>query len=126
MREAVRARANGVKEFFQKEKTKKVVNKVEAILMTAGMCAGMIGSVGFCAPAGADDVVPKLLGQLCKMFSYVGIVVCVIGVAKFALAMKDENPDGQTRAVYYAIAGAILIGIRVIVTNMGFSVEGGE
>ena len=113
MREAVRARANGVKEFFQREKTKKVVNKVEAILMTAGMCAGMIGSVGFCDEA--SGVVTALIGEACKMFRLVGIVVCMIGVAKFALAMKDENPDGQTRAVYYAIAGAILIGIKSIV-----------
>ena len=53
------------------------------------------------------------------MMGYVGIVVCVIGVAKFALAMKDENPDGQTRAVYYAIAGAILIGIGPIINGLG-------
>ena len=43
----------------------------------------------------------------------------MIGVAKFALAMKDENPDGQTRAVYYAIAGAILIGIDPIIKGLG-------
>ncbi len=79
----------------------------------------LFGTFAFCGDAAGDGttttVVKGLVDQILVMMRYVGIVVVVIGVGKFALAMKDENPDGQTRAVYYAIAGAILIGLKTII-----------
>ncbi len=96
----------------KKQKAKNRIAKVLTITLCAVMC---VGQIGFCD---TNTVVSNLVAQIISMMSYVGIVVLVIGVAKFALALKDENPDGQTRAVYYAIAGAVLIGLRVIVSNL--------
>lgn len=105
--------------------TEKKSNKKQALKMmavraaTVAACAAMcLAQTGLCS-ADTNTIVENLVAQVIVMMGYVGIVVCVIGVAKFALAMKDENPDGQTRAVYYAIAGAILIGIKPIISGLG-------
>lgn len=83
---------------------------------TIMMIAASLGSVASCSTMGS--VMGELLTQICVMLRWVGVAVTVIGVGKFALAMKDENPDGQTRSVYYAIAGIVLIGIPSIVRNI--------
>lgn len=96
--------------------------KIPTMLFAAAMA---LESSAFCM---ADTMRP-LLTQISTMLRWVGIAVLVIGVGKFALALKDENPDGQTRAVYYAIAGAMLIGIPTIInailagTGSGVSVD---
>lgn len=94
----------------EKKKVKEVAIRAVTVLGCVAMCWS---SIGLCATA--NSVVHDLVEQVMSMMQLVGVVVCVIGVAKFALAMKDENPDGQTRAVYYAIAGAILMGIKPII-----------
>ena len=87
-------------------------------ILTVAACFGMcFASVGFCAGT-TQNVVGALAKQVVGMLKWVGVIVLIIGVGKFALALKDENPDGQTRAVYYAIAGAILIGLDVIVNGI--------
>ncbi len=100
----------------QKINVKNKVVRAATVLACAAMC---YAQTGLCTEA----VVNNLVTQIIQMLQYVGIVVVVIGVGKFALAMKDENPDGQTRAVYYAVAGAILIGIdpivRAVVPSLG-------
>ena len=90
--------------------------KAKAVrLATVMACVALcVAQTGFCT----DAVVQRLVDQICSMLRYVGIVVVVIGVGKFALAMKDENPDGQTRAVYYAVAGIVLIGLKTIVDGL--------
>lgn len=110
----------------EEAKTKKIqkYKNLAAKILTIIFCAvSCLSQVGFCETAG---VVDALVGQVITMMGYVGIVVCVIGVAKFALALKDENPDGQTRAVYYAIAGAVLIGIGPIINGLGIRNGGGN
>jgi putative heme iron utilization protein len=97
-----------------KQKIKNTAVKAATVLACAASC---MAQVGFCDTTPAA-VVNSLVDQIIGMMGLVGIVVVVIGVAKFALAMKDENPDGQTRAVYYAIAGAILIGIGPIINAL--------
>ncbi len=110
----------------EEAKAKKIqkIKNLAAKILTLMFCAlSCLSQVGFCETA---NVVDALVGQVITMMGYVGIVVCVIGVAKFALALKDENPDGQTRAVYYAIAGAVLIGIGPIINGLGIRNGGGN
>ena len=103
----------------QKQSVKQKAKTTAVRALTVLGCAAMgIAQVGFCSTT-PGSIVSNLVNQIVSMMGLVGVVVCVIGVAKFALAMKDENPDGQTRAVYYAIAGAILIGIGPIINGTG-------
>ncbi len=96
----------------EKQQKKNSVKMAAVRVATVAACVALcVAQTGFCTA----DVVNKLVAQICVMLRYVGIVVIVIGVGKFALAMKDENPDGQTRAVYYAVAGAVLVGLKSIV-----------
>ena len=112
----------------EEAKAKKIqkIKNLAAKILTLMFCAlSCLSQVGFCEGETAQ-VVDNLVDQVITMMGYVGIVVCVIGVAKFALALKDENPDGQTRAVYYAIAGAVLIGIGPIINGLGIRTKGGN
>ena len=97
----------------KKQQLKTAAVKSATVLGAVAMC---MASVGFCADT--SSIVSALVNQVVGMMKWVGIVVVVIGVAKFSLALKDENPDGQTRAVYYAIAGAVLIGLGPIINGL--------
>ncbi len=98
----------------KKQAMKTMAVRAATVLGCAAMC---MAQVGLCTDT--KNIVTSLVGQVIQMMQYVGVVVVVIGVAKFALALKDENPDGQTRAVYYAIAGAVLIGLQPIIDATG-------
>ncbi len=98
----------------RKQAVKTMAVRAATVLGCAAMC---MAQVGLCTDT-TQNIVNGLVGQVIQMMQYVGVVVVVIGVAKFALALKDENPDGQTRAVYYAIAGAVLIGLKPLITAL--------
>lgn len=50
---------------------------------------------------------------------YVGIVLAAGGVFSLVLAYKDENAEGQSRAVRLIVVGGALIGLRVLLQTVG-------
>lgn len=50
---------------------------------------------------------------------YVGIALAVGGVFSLVLAYKDENAEGQSRAVRVIVVGGALIGLRVLLQTAG-------
>ena len=50
---------------------------------------------------------------------YVGIALAVGGVFSLVLAYKDENAEGQSRAVRIIVVGGALIGLRVLLQTAG-------
>lgn len=50
---------------------------------------------------------------------YVGIVLAAGGVFSLVLAYKDENAEGQSRAVRLIVVGGALIGLRVLLQTAG-------
>ena len=50
---------------------------------------------------------------------YVGIALAVGGVFSLVLAYKDENAEGQSRAVRIIVVGGALIGLRVLRQTAG-------
>ena len=50
---------------------------------------------------------------------YVGIALAVGGVFSMVLAYKDENAEGQSRAVRIIVVGGALIGLRVLLQTAG-------
>lgn len=50
---------------------------------------------------------------------YVGIVLAAGGVFSLVLAYKDENAEGQSRAVRLIVVGGALIGLRVLLQTSG-------
>ena len=50
---------------------------------------------------------------------YVGIALPVGGVFSLVLAYKDENAEGQSRAVRIIVVGGALIGLRVLLQTAG-------
>lgn len=54
---------------------------------------------------------------------YVGIALAVGGVFSLVLAYKDENAEGQSRAVRIIVVGGALIGLRVCFRLPGLSTD---
>lgn len=50
---------------------------------------------------------------------YVGVVLAAGGVFSLVLAYKDENAEGQSRAVRLIVVGGALIGLRVLLKTAG-------
>ena len=56
---------------------------------------------------------------LIQIAMYVGIALAVGGVFSLVLAYKDENAEGQSRAVRVIVVGGALIGLRVLLQTAG-------
>lgn len=87
-------------------------DKVVGCGMAIATTASALSRVVLC---GASDGMSKLVGILLQIAFYLGIVVIVIGGIKFALALKDDNPDSQTRSVPIILAGIVLMALDGIV-----------
>lgn len=96
-----------------KRNSKKFAN-VAAALLTVAQVAG---TIALCTGGGggAGGAINSIINVVCEVFKYVGAGILVLGIAKFALALKDENGPGQSQAILYAVAGGVLIGIDVLV-----------
>lgn len=96
-----------------KEMRKKTVDFVKANygkLLVCILAVVQLSSLfGFCVD------VSQLINSITDIFAAVGAVVLVVGIAKFALALKDENGPGQSQAILFAVSGVILISLKAIV-----------
>ena len=50
---------------------------------------------------------------------YIGIFIIVSGVLQLLLAYKDDNAEGQTRAIRLLVIGIALVGFRVLLKTAG-------
>ena len=65
----------------------------------------------------------SMVDIICNIAFYVGAIVIVGGVFNWVMAQKDENADGQSRAIKFIVCGFALVSLKVIVgpliTNLG-------
>jgi len=65
----------------------------------------------------------SMVNIVCDIAFYVGAIIIVSGVFNWVLAQKDENADGQSRAIKFIVCGFALVSLKVIVnpllTNLG-------
>ena len=90
--------------------------------MTALMCNPMV--LTFCATnvnegATPENVLGGVLDIVFKIAFWVGAVLGVSGVFQLVLAYKDDNADGQSRAVRLVVVALLLIGLRALVELTG-------
>lgn len=89
-------------------------------LYTAVM-AYLTSALMVCAPSLAvtikgnldmDTVFGNMADIIIKIAFYVGAMVVIGGIFQMVLAYKDDNADGQTRAIRLIVVGVALIGFE--------------
>ena len=66
-----------------------------------------------------ENVVGKILDYLLTAGQLVGGGVIIFAGITFALSISQENPDQQSRAIKFFVAGAFLVGLKAILKGIG-------
>ena len=66
-----------------------------------------------------DKLFGNMLGIIIKLAMYVGIALAAGGVFSWLLSMKDDNAEGQSRAIRLIVIGGALIGFRLVLQWSG-------
>ena len=69
--------------------------------------------------ADTDKLVGGILDVVFQVAMYMGFVIAAAGVFTFIMAFKDDNAESQSRGARLAVVGAILIGLKAIVSLTG-------
>lgn len=100
---------------ISKDSAKNMFKKMASVFMCAAV---MIPMATFCAPT-TDQVMNGVLNIIFEVAKYVGIVLAVSGIFQLILAYKDDNADGQSRAVRLVVVALILLGLKTLVKMTG-------
>ena len=94
-----------------------------AALMSSLYCSAMLLVPTFCAKFNTklnmDNLFGSIAGIIIKIAFYVGALITVGGVFALILAYKDDNADGQTRAVRLIVVGLVLVGFEGMLKLVG-------
>lgn len=106
-----------VKEFFDAP-----MRKFSALWLTAQTTALAIAPV-YCAKINTNISMENLFGSMADVViliaRYVGLFMAIIGVLSLLMAMHQENPDGQNRAIKVIVIGAALVGFEQVLRLTG-------
>ena len=94
------------------------------LLALALMTAFVLSPAGtFCVQVNQGATVDGVLGGVMeivfKIAFWVGAVLGVSGIFMLILAYKDDNADGQSRAVRLVVVALLLIGLQQLVRLTG-------
>lgn len=70
-----------------------------------------------------DNLFASMAGIIIKLAFYVGALITIGGIFSLIVAYKDDNADGQTRAVRLIVVGVVLVGFEAILTTAGILVK---
>lgn len=107
-------------------KVREVINAPMRWYMQA-MCAMtvamMTASPTLCATIKSDLDMDKLFGSMVdivlKIAFYCGALIAIGGVFSLIMAYKDDNADGQTRAIRLIVVGCVLVGLEQVLKMVG-------
>lgn len=66
-----------------------------------------------------DAMIGGIVDFICKVAFYIGAVVLVSGIFMFIFAYKDDNAESQSRAIRFAVIGAVLLGLKQMLNLIG-------
>lgn len=66
-----------------------------------------------------DTLFGNMADIIIKIAFYVGALIAIGGIFSLIVAYKDDNADGQTRAVRLIVVGVVLIGFKTILDIAG-------
>lgn len=91
--------------------TKRNVMMASAILL-------LFPVMTMCVPS-TEQVMNGVINIIFEVAKYVGIVLAVSGIFQLILAYKDDNADGQSRAVRLVVVALVLLGLKTLVQLTG-------
>ena len=66
-----------------------------------------------------DGMVGSILGILLTITQYVGVALIVYGVYEVVMSFMQNQPEAKTKGIIMALAGAVMMGLKGILQNMG-------
>ena len=106
------------------EKGKTAIAKTKPYLLPAVAGAMMLPNL-VCAGA-TSNLIGAVLGVLCTVLKYVGIMVIAIGFVLFLLNMHDDNPEKKQKIIITIVIGAAMFGgqalLQAICTAAGLGI----
>lgn len=94
----------------------KYISKKNLIILSCIML--LFPVMTMCAPT-TDQVMTGVINIIFEVAKYVGIVLAVSGIFQLILAYKDDNADGQSRAVRLVVVALVLLGLKTLVQLTG-------
>lgn len=92
-------------------------------LISSVYCSAMMMAPTLCAQLNTnldmDKLFASMAGIVVKIAFYVGALVTVGGAFALVVAYKDDNADGQTRAVRLIVVGVVLVGFEGLLKAAG-------
>ena len=82
----------------------------------AALMAATAASPVFCSGGGVniDATFQSIMEILYSIAMYMGIGIVAYAIFSWVLAMKDDNADGQARAIRFLVVGIVLAGLGTI------------
>lgn len=112
------------KRFFGtvKEVINAPVRRFNALLL--GMFSAMVAMqptlcIKFKTGLTMDNLMNGMGGIVIQIARYIGMFVIISGVLQLLLAYKDDNAEGQTRAIRLCVIGIALVGFEVLLRTVG-------
>ena len=97
----------------------KRLSKNRAMICTLMFMLMMLPMATFCTDANVSKVLSGVVNIIFTVARYVGIVLGISGIFQLILAYKDDNADGQSRAVRLVVVALVLIGLKTLVNVTG-------
>ncbi len=69
----------------------------------------------FCANATMATIFDKILNIVYDIALYSGLGIVAFGAVSWIMAMKDENAEGQSRAIRFVIVGIALVAAKSLI-----------
>ena len=89
--------------------------------MMIGAYASIVGFMYSVAPtfcttnSKMNGLFNNMVDIICTIALYVGAIIIVSGIFNWVLAQKDENADGQSRAIKFIVCGFVLVALKAVV-----------
>lgn len=66
-----------------------------------------------------EEMLGGIITFICTVARYMGIVIVAAGIFMLIFAYKDDNAEAQSRAVRFAVIGAIMLSLKTVLKWTG-------
>jgi len=75
--------------------------------------------ISFKSNLSMDSLMNGMGGLVIQIARYIGMFIILSGVLQLLLAYKDDNAEGQTRAIRLCVIGIALVGFEPLLRTVG-------
>lgn len=101
--------------------SEKAMRKLHAVYcaFVCAMAATTIAASADEADEVGQQVASGVISALLTISKYVGIGIVAFGVYEIAMSFMQNQPEAKTKGITMAIVGAILIGLKAMLSSIG-------